>query len=48
MVDDNFSLGEAIQKLKPSLSSKQVERETKRAEGAKDILGTFGVGDFKE
>jgi hypothetical protein len=34
MVDENLSLGQAIQKLKPSLSPRQVEREKKRAEAA--------------
>ena len=32
MVNDNLSLGEAIHKLKPTLSTKQVEAETKKAE----------------
>jgi hypothetical protein len=34
MVNDNLSLGEAIHKLKPTLSTKQVEAETKKAEAA--------------
>jgi hypothetical protein len=33
-VDENLSLGQAIQKLKPSLRLRQVEREKKRAEAA--------------
>ena len=34
MVNDNLSLGQAIHKLKPTLSTKQVEAETKKAEAA--------------
>jgi hypothetical protein len=34
MVNDNLSLGEAIHKLRPTLSTKQVEAETKKAEAA--------------
>jgi hypothetical protein len=34
MANDNLSLGEAIHKLKPTLSTKQVEAETKKAEAA--------------
>jgi hypothetical protein len=34
MVDDNLSLGQAIHKLKPTLSTQQVEAETKKAEAA--------------
>jgi hypothetical protein len=34
MVTDNLSLGEAIHKLRPTLSTKQVEAETKKAEAA--------------
>lgn len=34
MVDDNPSLGQAIHKLKPTLSTHQVDAETKKAEAA--------------
>jgi hypothetical protein len=34
MVKDNLSLGQAIQKLKPSLSTQQVEAETRRVKAA--------------
>jgi hypothetical protein len=34
MVNDNLSLGQAIHKLKPTLSTKQVAAETKKAEAA--------------
>ncbi len=34
MVNDNLSLGEAIHKLRPTLSAKQVEAEAKKAEAA--------------
>jgi hypothetical protein len=34
IVDDNLSLGQAIHKLKPRLSTRQVETETKKAEAA--------------
>ena len=34
MVDDNLSLVQAIQRVKPSLSTRQVDREKKRAEAA--------------
>ena len=42
MVDENLSLGQAIQKVKPSLSTKQVEREKKRAEAAVKKAETKG------